>query len=79
MTAPQLQNDKLKIINWITQLENTSLVEKIKFLMKELGKPYLLTNEQQKILNSQVNSDKSLYTDAEVLFTELKKIIRKIK
>lgn len=73
METPQLQNDKLKIINWITQLEDHSLVEKIKSLMKEPGKPYLLTDEQQKILDSQVNSDKSLYKDAEVLFTDLKK------
>lgn len=43
--------------------------------MKEPGKPYLLTNEQQEISNSQVNSDKSLYTEAEVLFTDLKKIM----
>jgi hypothetical protein len=68
-----LQNDKLKIINWIAQLEDAALVEKIKSLMKDSGKPYLLTNEQQKILDSQVNSNKSLYTDAEVLFTDLKK------
>ncbi len=73
MNTPQLQNDKLKIINWIAQLEDAALVEKIKSLMKESGKPYLLTNEQQKILDSQVNSNKSLYTDAEVLFTDLKK------
>lgn len=73
MNTPQLQKDKLKIINWITQLEDAALVEKIKSLMKESGKPYLLTNEQQKILDSQVNSNKSLNTDAEVLFTYLKK------
>jgi len=54
-------------------IEDTALVEKIKSLMKESGKQYLLTNEQQKILDSQVNSNKSLYTDAEVLFTDLKK------
>lgn len=73
MDTLQLQKDKLKIINWITQLEDHALVEKIKSLMKESGKPYLLTNEQQKILDTQVNSDNSLYTDAEVLFTDLKK------
>jgi len=73
MNTPQLQNDKLKIINWITQLEDYTLVEKIKSLMKESGKPFHLTNEQQKILDTQVNSNKSLYTDAEVLFTNLKK------
>lgn len=73
METPKLQNDKLKIINWITQLEDHSLVEKIKSLMEEQGQPYLLTTEQQEILDSQVNSDKSLYTDAEALFNDLKK------
>ena len=73
MNTPQFQNDKLKIINWITQLEDAALVEKIKSLMKESGKPYLLTNEQQKILDTLVNPNKSLYTDAEVLFADLKK------
>ena len=68
-----MQNDKLKIINWITQLEDYTLVEKIKSLIKDTGKPYLLINKQQKILDTQVNSSKSQYTDANVLFTKLKK------
>jgi hypothetical protein len=72
MNTSQLQNDKLKIINWNTQLEDYALVEKIKSLMKDTGKPNLLTNEQ-KILDTQVNSNKNQYTDAEVLFTKLKK------
>jgi len=41
--------------------------------MKESGKPFHLNNEQQKILDTLVNPNKSLYTDAEVLFAILKK------
>ncbi len=35
-------------------------------------KPYTLTKEQQQILDSQINSDKSTYIDAETLFDNLK-------
>ena len=35
-------------------------------------KPYTLTKEQQQILDSQLNSDKSTYIDAETLFDNLK-------
>ncbi|MEX0995432.1 MAG: hypothetical protein WDZ45_00120 [Flavobacteriaceae bacterium] len=35
-------------------------------------KPYSLTKEQQQILDSQLNSDKTTYTDAETLFTDIK-------
>ena len=35
-------------------------------------KPYTLTKEQQQILDSQINSDKSTYIDAETLFDTLK-------
>jgi len=33
MDTQQLQNDKLTIINWVSQLQDFSLVEKIKSLM----------------------------------------------
>lgn len=36
-------------------------------------KPYSLTIEQQQILDSQLNADKATYTDAETLYTDLKK------
>ena len=35
-------------------------------------KPYSLSSEQQQILESQLNSDKAAYTDAETLYTDLK-------
>jgi Zn-dependent oligopeptidase len=33
MNSQQLQNDKLTIINWISQLQDYSLVEKVKSIM----------------------------------------------
>jgi succinate dehydrogenase/fumarate reductase flavoprotein subunit len=35
--------------------------------------PYELSKEQQQVLDSQLNSDKSTYTEAETLFEDLKK------
>ena len=35
-------------------------------------KPYNLSKEQQHILDSQLNANKSAYTDAETLYTALK-------
>ncbi|PIV15972.1 MAG: hypothetical protein COS42_12420 [Flavobacteriales bacterium CG03_land_8_20_14_0_80_35_15] len=37
------------------------------------NKPYGLSKEQQQILDSQINSDKATYTDAEKLYTDFKK------
>lgn len=37
-----------------------------------ITKPYNLSKEQQQILDSQLNSDKATYTDAETLYTDLK-------
>lgn len=35
-------------------------------------KPYSLSSEQQEILDSQINSDKTTYTDVETLYTDIK-------
>jgi hypothetical protein len=40
---------------------------------KEVSKTYTLTKEQQQILDNQINSDKSTYTKAETLYSDLKK------
>ena len=72
MNTQQLQNEKLNIINWITQIQDYSLVEKIKALMSSSDKLYTLTNEQQKILDSQIGLDPKLYTDADKLYDDLK-------
>ena len=70
MNKQQLQNDKLRIINWITQLEDYSVIEKLKSLMSASNAAYVLTDEQ-KTLDSQVNEDKSHYIDAEKLYTDI--------
>lgn len=36
------------------------------------AKPFSLTHEQLEILNSQLSSDKSTYTEAETLYSDLK-------
>lgn len=38
----------------------------------QMERPYKLSNEQQEILDSQVNEDKSNYIDADKLYTDLK-------
>ena len=35
-------------------------------------KPYILSDVQQQLLNSQLNSDKTAYTNADSLYTNLK-------
>jgi hypothetical protein len=36
-------------------------------------KTFCLSEEQQQLLDSQINSDKTTYTEAETLYTDLKK------
>ena len=55
MNIEQLQNDKLNIINWISQLQDYSLVEKIKSLM-DSSDECLLTNEQKKAIDEALQS-----------------------
>jgi phosphoribosylamine-glycine ligase len=77
----------MQTINIVAHTEDASQIEAIKAFMKALkikfevtkqDKPcdtdkfYVLTSEQQQILDSQIKSDKSQYTDAEVLFADLK-------
>jgi len=71
----------MQAINITAYTEDASQIEAVKAFMKSLKikyeianvKPYELSDEQQEILNSQLNSDKSLYTDAESVYTDLKK------
>jgi hypothetical protein len=55
MSLQQLQNDKLSIINWISQLQDYSMVEKVKSIM---GSPdeCLLSNEQKNAINEALQS-----------------------
>ncbi|UUF13767.1 MULTISPECIES: DUF2683 family protein [Flavobacterium] len=71
----------MQAINITAYTEDASQIEAVKAFMKALKikfeianvKPYELSAEQQQILDSQINSDKSQYTDAESLYTDLKK------
>ena len=72
MKTSQLQSDKLNIINWITEIQDFEIVEKIKVIMSSDRKPYNLTDEQQEILDSQIGLDSSLYVDADKLVSDIK-------
>ncbi len=50
MDHKQLQNDKLHLISWITQIQDRHLIEKIKSLMSASNENLTLTNEQELIL-----------------------------
>lgn len=71
----------MQAINITAYTEDASQIEAVKAFMKALKikfeianvRSYELSPEQQEILDSQINLDKSLYTDAEVIYTDLKK------
>lgn len=71
----------MQAINITAYTEDASQIEAVKAFMKALKikfeianvKSYELSIEQQEILDSQINLDKSLYTDAESIYTDLKK------
>ena len=46
MDTPELQNDKLNIIHWISELQDYSVVKKIKAIMSK-NKDVVLTTEQK--------------------------------
>jgi hypothetical protein len=55
MNTQQLQNDKLSIITWISQLQDSSLVEKIKSMMSSSDE-CLLSNEQKNAIDQAIIS-----------------------
>ncbi|MET3028730.1 DUF2683 family protein [Flavobacterium sp. UW10123] len=71
----------MQAINITAYTEDASQIEAVKAFMKALKikfeiatvKPYELSEEQQHILNDQIISDKSLYSDADSVYTDLKK------
>jgi len=71
----------MQAINITAYTEDASQIEAVKAFMKALKikfeianvKSYELSTQQQEILNSQINLDKNLYTDAESIYTDLKK------
>ena len=74
MNTEQLQIDKLSIINWITEIEDASLLEQIKAIMQSEHKFYKLSNESeedftlsdemQTILDNRLAEDKTDYIEA---------------
>jgi hypothetical protein len=72
MATMQLQSDKLNSINWVTEIQDSSILEKIKAIMSWELKPYKLSNEQQEILNSQIGLDSNFYIDADKLVSDIK-------
>jgi thermostable 8-oxoguanine DNA glycosylase len=70
----------MQTINITAYTEDASQIEAVKAVMKALKikfeiskeKRFVLSREQQKVLDSQVNSDKSQYIEAEQLYDNLK-------
>ena len=55
MNIQQLQDDKLNIINWISQLQDYTVVEKIKSIMSSPDK-FLLSKVQKKAIDEALES-----------------------
>ncbi|GEM56734.1 hypothetical protein B0A58_14370 [Flavobacterium branchiophilum NBRC 15030 = ATCC 35035] len=55
MNIQQLQNDKLNIINWISQLQDYSLIEKVKSIMSS-PEACVLSNEQKNAIDEALQS-----------------------
>jgi hypothetical protein len=55
MNTQQLQDDKLSIINWMSQLEDFSLVEKVKAIMSSPD-ACLLSYEQKNAIDEALQS-----------------------
>ncbi|MDX6191814.1 hypothetical protein SGQ83_20830 [Flavobacterium sp. Fl-318] len=70
----------MQVINIKAYTEDASQIEAVKAIMKALkikfeianDKPFKLSTEQQQILDSQINSDRKEYKDAESIYTDLK-------
>lgn len=73
MNIKELHSDKLEIINWITEIQDSFLVEQIKAIMDADHKPYKLSVEQEQILNERLMEDKSSFIPARELLNQLKK------
>jgi hypothetical protein len=55
MNVQQLQNDKLSIINWMSQLEDFSIVEKVKSIMSS-PETYSVSDEQKNAIDEALES-----------------------
>ena len=72
----------MKTVNITAHPEDDSQVEAIKAVLRALKvdfeiteseKKIILSEEQQQILDNQIDSDKKLYLDAEVVYENLKR------
>ncbi|WP_432672114.1 hypothetical protein [Flavobacterium sp. SM2513] len=73
MDTNQLQNEKLNIINWVTEIQDASIVEKIKVIMGSENKPYKLSLQQEQILEDRLMEDKNNFIPARDVLNQLKK------
>lgn len=69
MNNHKLQNDKLHLINWITQIQDHALIEKIKSLMSASNENLALTKEQELILAVENGTEISTSINDEELST----------
>lgn len=73
MNVQQLQNDKLDIINWMSQLEDASVVEKVKSIMSEPTQ-FELSLQQKNMIDEALHSiDLNGTTPHNVVMEETKK------
>ena len=70
----------MESINITLHTKDDAQIEAVKAFMKALKikfeiskeKPFVLSSEQQKVLDSQIGLDKKHYKDADVVYTDLK-------
>jgi len=73
MDIQKLQNEKLTIINWISELQDYSLVEKIKTIMSKSKETFLTTEQQNAIDQALVSIEKNGTKSHETVMLETKK------
>ena len=86
MQPVQLQKDKLDLIEWITQLEDASVLQKIKEIMLEEDNYGFILSEEQKLILEEgtekyLSGDESSYSWDEIKNNaeQLKKLINEKK
>lgn len=61
MNIQQLQNDKLSIINWMSQLEDFTIIEKVKSIMSSTD-TFLLSSDQKNAIDEALKSIETIGT-----------------
>lgn len=61
MNIQQFQNDKLSIINWMSQLEDFTIVEKVKSIMSSTD-TFLLSSDQKNAIDEALKSIETIGT-----------------